>query len=339
VVLEIADTALLLDSLRKIHPDVEFILNDETDTLFYWPRQEQEEQIKADISRLIVAMPTKQESSLVFHEVGRPLDSNMLSMITNLVPDATITVLDDQKRVSVVATKKDHEAVTKLLEQIKSIKSQEDPTLRIYPATEDQKRRLAKLSDSLPSSISSMKLLPDVTPNEVAAWGTVEQQLVFEQLLNQLESSAEVPIVDPQRLELKISDPQSLLESLEEKYPNIEFVLNEQTNTLFYWAQPETALQVQSEIQKLISVMPLKEERYIETYPIQASETASASSIIQSLAPDATVSVDSSNRRLVIVASQTGHEVAESVITKLGKQASDVALKAAVLRRIRFVDR
>ena len=325
VVLKIADTALLLDSLRKIHPDVEFILNDETDTLFYWPGQEQDEQIKADISRLTVAMPAKQESSLVFHEVGRPLDSNMLSMITNLVPDATITVLDDQKRVSVVATKKDHESVTKLLEQIKSIKSQEDPTLRIYPATEEQKRRLAKLSESLPSSISSMKLLPDVTPNEVAAWGTVEQQLVFEQLLNQLESSAEVPIVDPQRLELKISDPQSLLESLKKKYPKIEFVLNGQTNTLFYWAQPETALRVQSEIQKLISVMPLKEERYIETYPIPASETASASSIIQSLAPDATVSVDSSNRRLVIVASKTGHEVAESVITKLGKQASGVA--------------
>jgi len=322
VVLKIADTGLLLDSLRKKHPDVEFILNDETDTLFYWAKQGQEEQIEADISRLTVAMPAKQESSLVFHEVVAPLDSNVLSMISNLVPDATITLLDDPKRVSVVATRKDHEAVAELLEQIKNINSQEEPSLRVYPATEDQKRRLAKLSESLPSSISSMKLLADVTPHEVAAWGTVEQQLVFEKLLAQLKSSAEPIVVDPQRIELKISDPQSLLESLKEKYPNVDFVLNGQTNTLFYWAQPEIAQRVQSGIQKLISVMPVKVKRYIETYPIPASETASASSIIQTLAPDATVSIDSANRRLVVVASQVDHEVAESVITKLSKQGS-----------------
>lgn len=324
VVLKIADTALLLEALRKKYPDVEFVLNDETDTLFYWAQEGQEEQINADISRLTVAMPAKQESSLVFHEVGTPLDSNVLSMISSLVPDATITLLDDPKRVSVVATKKDHEAVTELLEQVDTIKSQEDPALRIYPATEDQKRRLATLSESLPSSISSMKLLPDLTPDEVAAWGTAEQQIVFEKLLTQLKSSAEPVIVDPQRLELQISDPQSLLESLQEKYPKIDFVLNGQTDTLFYWAQPEMAKQVQSEIQKLISVMPPKVERYMETYPIPASEAASASSIIQSLAPDATVSVDSANRRLVIVASQMDHKVADSVIVKLGKQGSDV---------------
>ena len=318
--LMVVDPSTLLSSLQTKYPDVEFILNSDSNQLSYWASESEVERIQSDISRLTSAMPQREIKDLTFYELQVPLSSEMLSTLTSLVPNANVSVVSDGKKLSVLATKKDHVLIDSTLKQIEAIEKPTERALKLYAATEVQKSRLASLLDSLPTKLSDLTILPDPSRPEIAVWGSSEQHLIFAELLETLKTTATPAVMEPEQVELGIADSAGLLEALREKYPTVDFVLNDQSDTLYYWAESELLNQVKSEIQKRLLAMPVRQEKRLETYKLNPTDSANTLSVLQSLATTATFTVDPSGRWLMVVGTDKDHEVTESVLAKLSDQ-------------------
>ena len=139
----------------------------------------------------------------------------MLSTLTSLVPNANVSVVSDGKKLSVLATKKDHVLIDSTLKQIEAIEKPTERALKLYAATEVQKSRLASLLDSLPTKLSNLTILPDPSRPEIAVWGSSEQHLIFAELLETLKTTATPAVMEPEQVELGIADSAGLLEALE----------------------------------------------------------------------------------------------------------------------------
>ncbi|MGB1926891.1 MAG: secretin N-terminal domain-containing protein, partial [Rubripirellula sp.] len=299
------------------YPEVEFVLNSESNRLSYWAPDSDIERIQGDISRLTAAMPQLQERSLLFYQPKTALSSEMLSTLTTLVPEATISLAAEGKQLSVVATDQEHLLVAATLKQMEAIEEPTDRMLKLYPATELQKNRLEAFTASLPDELTDLTILPDPVTPEIAVWGSAEQHLLFADLLETLKSTTHNEVVEPERVELAVADTTGLLETLQGKYPTTDFVLNDQAGVLYYWAQPELLQQVQAEIQKLLLAMPKREDKRLETYEINPKDSANLISVLQSLSTTATFTVDPSSRWLMVVGTERDHEVTQSVVEKM----------------------
>ena len=66
--------------------------------------------------------------------------------------------------------------------------------------------------------------------------------------------------------------------------------------------------------------MPVRQEKRLETYKLNPTDSANTLSVLQSLATTATFTVDPSGRWLMVVGTDKDHEVTESVLTKLSDQ-------------------
>ena len=56
-----------------------------------------------------------------------------------------------------------------------------------------------------------------------------------------------------------VVDPSTSSSSLQTKYPDVEFILNSDSNQLSYWASESEVEQIQSDISRLTSAMPQRE--------------------------------------------------------------------------------
>ena len=322
VELKVMDSASLVNALQAKYPSVEFIVNSDTNQLSYWASDSDVEKIQGDISRLTTAMPQRRDRSLVFYEPKAALSTDLLTTLTTLVPEATISVVAEGKQLSVVATDKEHLLVSATLKQIEAIQEPTDRKLKLYPATEVQKNRLEAFTASLPDELSDLTILPDPVTPEIAVWGNTAQHLLFAELLETLKSTASNAVIEPERVELAVDDTEGLLETLQGKYPTTDFVLNDQAGVLYYWAQPELVNQVQSEIQKLLLAMPKREDKRLETYEINSTDSANLLSVLQSLSTTATFTVDPTSRWLMVVGTERDHEVTQSVVEKMSDRES-----------------
>lgn len=318
--LMVVDPGALVSSLQTKYPDIEFILNSDSNQLSYWASESEVEQVQGDISRLASAMPQREEKYLAFYELQVPLSGEMLSTLTSLVPDASVSVVSDGKKLSVLATTKDHDLIGSTLKQIEAIEKPAARALKLYAASDVQKSRLAALLDSLPAKLSDLTILPDPSRPEIAVWGTSEQHLIFAELLETLKTTATPAVMEPERVELGIADSAGLLETLQGKYPTVDFVLNDQSDTLYFWAESGLLNQVKSEIQKRLLAMPVREEKRLETYRLNPTDSANTLSVLQSLSTTATFTVDPTSRWLMVVGTEKDHEVTESVLMKLSDQ-------------------
>ncbi|WP_413430825.1 secretin N-terminal domain-containing protein [Crateriforma spongiae] len=262
------------------------------------------------------------ERTLTFYPLQQPLSRQMLTMLTKAVPDATVEWLDDEGRLSVVATQREHQRVTETLAQIEQAGGASSRQLKLYPISQLQRDRFAMIQRDLPESLSTMKINPHASLTEMAAWGSERQHAELTSLLAQLDVGTDDTTIPVQTLAVDVEDDRTLLASLRKRFPQLEMIYNDEMEVLSVWAQEEEFEKVRQEYDKLAAALPPRREPVLETYAVDAADLSNLQRNLQSLVPDAVVTADSANGRLIVRATAEDQTEVQSLIEKLSTDAT-----------------
>jgi type II secretory pathway component GspD/PulD (secretin) len=253
---------------------------------------------KMTIDEFQKAGPDKQLSILKIVTVGPQLDTAVVAAIQTTVPEATLTLLADGKRLSVLGRAEDQALVATAIEQVTGdLPQPEIRQLQTYPvgrlaASEAQTLLTAIVPDAtLRVDPSGTRLIALATPTEHAA---------MSKTLSQIE---EEPPVEAPTLEIYPVDEteaSSTLSAVQALAPSIRANLDSSSRRLVVIAKAEEHQLVAALVSKLkLDAVP---QHVLIGYSLQKADPAVVVSMLQELQPKFRFAADTRSNRILVTA-------------------------------------
>ena len=176
-------------------------------------------------------------------------------------------------------------------------------------------------------------MIPDSTPGQLSIWAKPSEHEVLAGILDEL--SQDLPPEDKFQLvayPLKATEPSSAMKVLAELFPNTRITLDSATNRLLIWTRAEEHEAIRRALDQIDVEGPAEEQRRFEVYAIggvaglsesgRAAKAAAFLANLQTLVPNAKLTIDSETGNLVAFATPSEHEIIRTAVEKLGKFSS-----------------
>ena len=322
----------VLKLLAELAPKAEITPDTANDRLMVMASEEDHKKIEETIAKVEKAGSTKPE--LRFYPTEEELPAAVLSILKTLAPKAQITPDSSKKYLTVVATPADHEVIKSTLEQATTtLPAEEKEKLVVYAVTAQQQTRFQSVLASVKAELPSVKVIPDTTPGQLSIWGKPSEHEVLSGIFDELNQ--EIPPEEKFQLvayPLKSADPTSITKVLGELFPSTRITLDAASNRLLIWTRPEEHEAIRRAIEQVDAEGPPEEQRRFEVYAIngvaglsaagRAAKAAGFLANLQSLVPNAKLTIDSETGNLVAFATPSEHEIIRTAVEKLGKFTS-----------------
>ncbi|HID22072.1 MAG TPA: hypothetical protein EYP14_06685, partial [Planctomycetaceae bacterium] len=227
--------------------------------------------IRSTLEQLQPTQPGPDTPLVRFYPVTKSLPSNIASLLTRLVPEAQISVDEENKQLVVIATAADHQVVKSTLEEMeKSLPPAEERQLIVYPLTPAQRKRFDAIFSSVSSELPGIKLIPDDQPGSVSIWAKPSQHKVIAEIIQQLQTELpETNLLQLVAYPLKVAEPKSVQEILQTVFPNAKIVVDEESDRLLIWTTSADHERIKTAIEQLDSGRPDDRAEGFQVYPVR----------------------------------------------------------------------
>ncbi len=322
----------VLKLLAELAPKAEITPDTTNDRLMVVASEEDQKKIEETIAKVEAAGSTKPE--LRFYPTEEEVPAAVLSILKTLAPKAHVTPDSSKKYLTVVATPADHEIIKSTLEQAATtLPAEEKEKLVVYAVTARQQTRFQSVLTSVKAELPTVKVIPDKTPGQISIWATPSEHEVLAGIFDEL--SQDVPPEEKFQLvayPLKSADSTSVMKVLDELFADTRITLDSAGNRLLIWTRAEEHDAIRRALEQIDVEGPAEEQRRFEVYAINgvaglspAGRAAKASGFLanlQTLVPNAKLTIDSETGNLVAFATPSEHEIIRTAVEKLGKFTS-----------------
>ncbi len=325
--------ATVLETLQAAVPDANLTLLGNGTRLSVVGVAEDQALVAATLKRIDAEVPKPEKPTLTLYPLTQALDATLLETMQAAVPDATLTLLGDGKRLSVVGVAEDQALVAATLKRIDTeVPKPEKPTLKLHPLSQPlDATLLATIQSAAPDAV--LTLLGD--GKRLSVVGVAADQTLVEAMLKQID--AELPKPEKRTLatykseRLPLSELQPLLVSV---VPDAEIRSDAAGERLIVWASEEEHKAIAATLES-IGKEPIPKGPSLETYAVPDSEAKAILATVQALAPDVQASLDATNRRLIVVGDAEAQRLIDGLLKKLAptEQMSTQVLIAYPLKQ------
>ncbi|NLZ03264.1 MAG: hypothetical protein GXY25_22340, partial [Pirellulaceae bacterium] len=292
----------------------------------------------ADHEKIIKTIETVEDAGTTgpevrFYPLENDLPTAVLTILKTLAPKAQITPDASGKYLTVVATPADHEVVKQTIEQATStLPPEERPQLVVYAVTAEQQNRFQAILGRITAELPGVQVIPDTKPGQLSIWARPSEHEVLRDVLDELRQ--ELPPEEQFQLAaypLRSADPASVTKVLEELFPNTKITLDAKSNRLLIWTRAAEQAAIEAALRQIDADGSADEQRRFEVYPIgirgltaaaRAARSAEFLASLQTLVPNAKLTIDSQTGDLVAFATPAEHEILRTAVEKLGGRSS-----------------
>lgn len=270
--------------------------------------------------------PHPEQLALKFYPLDQPLDAALLSAIQTVVPDATVTPLDDGKRLSVFATAEDQARVEATLTHIEtSLPQRPQRTLVIYTP---ERLSTAELQTLLAAVVPDAKISADPAGKRLIVWGSAAEHESISSTLRKVgeELVAEKPSLET--YEVPPSEAAAILSAAQALTPNSQSRLDSTNRRLIVIGPAQDQHFVRELVSKL---MPADEaaRKVLIAYPLAQADPGAVVEMLQELRPDDRFAADVRANRVLVTAPLREQPSLQAIIEQLDA-APDVAQEEIV---------
>ncbi len=253
---------------------------------------------------------------LRFYDLNENL-SDITTTIQAMAKEGTVTWLESQKKLSVIADAKTHELVMKTIEQVNlDLPKPKPKSVRIFDVSPAQKEKFSQVFAELVGEFGDASLISGAGTNEIAILADTEQQAAVESVINSLANLESISEKELTTIEISIDDPSQLITLLNEKLKGIEFLVNPEKTTLFAWISKSEIESVKKTVKTVEALLPKKLTSTLEVYKITGS-VEEIVTFISPVASSAKVTSDAANQRIVVWANSLDHAKIKATIDKV----------------------
>ncbi|MEX2286627.1 MAG: secretin N-terminal domain-containing protein [Planctomycetaceae bacterium] len=191
----------------------------------------------------------------------------------------------------------------------------EKPLLTVYPLKTADPNAAVEMLKIL---VEPAKAVYDPKSQQLNVFATPSQHAVVKTVVEQLQAST--PPDKQPRLEvypLETPDAVQLLENLRLIAPNAQMRIDAKTGGLIAWAAPDEHEKLKANLDKLGQAGTPLQARQVEVYPLTKADPNTTLALLQSLLPNARMSVDTQTRSLIAVAAPADQQVIKTTLSEL----------------------
>lgn len=259
--------------------------------------------------------------------------ATIVTLLTSLVPKASATPDEVNRRLLITATEKEHSLIAQVIEQVSRDAVGTQPELKFYPLKKVVgPTSLAVLQSIAP--LAKITFLPE--GNRFSVIATADDHAAFASTLEQMETNA----ADIQR-DLKFYDVAAIGEAdakvlLTTTFADVTFVTTAEGNKLMAWVSPTQDERIRATLEQLTMEKPFETTRTMELYSI-TDLGPSASTVLSQAVPKATITAGSRADQLAIVATAANHVQLKAVLGQLQAAKSQPPEKTLTVHSIKGV--
>lgn len=254
----------------------------------------------------------------------------VLASVTGELPGIRITPSPQSGELLVWAKAYQHEALRGILEKLKQdSQNNEQPALTGYPVPAERQPQVISL---LQTAYPDVQVIPDAPGGKLLVWASPEQHGKLKSTLDQI--LAEAPAEErPRFQDYPVAGAQAseLIPQLQALLPSMRLTVDSKTSRLIAWGTPSDHEKLATAIEK-ISGRDADSFQQVEVYRLSKADLNATMSLLQSLVPSARITVDSSTRSIVAVATTDEQKTIKATLEQLdptGESPHD--------RRLRFI--
>jgi Bacterial type II/III secretion system short domain len=233
----------------------------------------------------------------------------------------TLLVDESASQISINAIAAEHAKARIIIDQLESNQgADKQPGLKLYPARiADATEMLATLQLVFPDA----QFRYDEASHKLVAWANKADQtriaLSLEELL------AQQPADGPTQLEvypLTTVAPDAAQTLIMSLLPDVKVTLDSRTGSLIAIGTMTDHQAIRDLLQQLEPQVANTKPAELKSYPIDMSISDTAATVLSSVVPEATVTADAANERLLVVAPPKQHELVAATLTQLAENLS-----------------
>ena len=309
----------ILANLSTELPTLRIIQDTSPGTLTIWARPFEHEVVRQILAQLRQASTEIGAQQLRSYSLRR-VDPNVAQQtLKTIFPHLQIVAEPAARRLLIWSTPEEHEAVTRVLEEIDLPGPEEaQPRFETYAIRGvSASSVLATLQQLVPTA----RLVLDSTGRKIVAWGTPAEHAAIREALAQL-GQEDVPgggrylTVYP----LAGLDSTNVLSLLQSLVPDAQLTVDSQANSLLAVATKSDHEVIQGVLDRLSEARRSLGGMELRYYGYQSPPSSGLLDLLKRLAPSAEVTVDKENRRLMVLATPTDHSIIEQTLRQYEAQ-------------------
>lgn len=262
-----------------------------------------------------------EKPSLAAFALGTVQAEAALEVLRQLMPD--IQFVHDAKADSVLAyaVPSQQAAIKAAIERMQAQNPPEQtPEMHVYPLG---KSRTEGLVEIMQQAIPQAMLRLDAENKELIAWATPSEHEKIRETVSRLGSGALEGSPQVQVHRIAKADAAGIVSLVQAMLPDAQVAVDAKTGSLVALATPAEQESIAATIQQLEAAAETDAalRPRVEIYPFERADGSTLSTVLAQIAPEAQVTLDASNRRLVVFAPPDVHELVDKTITRFEEQS------------------
>jgi len=313
--LKSTDNTELLETLQLVAPEARFRVDSQLKQLLAWATPQQQSQVAETVEKLQQAVRPRERRQLEVYPLKKLDPETTLSLLQSLLPEANLTADATARNLIALAVLEDQQAIRNLLEQLQpQVAGAETPKLQAYPYQAADSGSITSLLETL---APQAKITDDQGGKRLLIVATAQDHAV---VANVLEQVGNQPGADSDKLQTyplsRSTQSSSVTDLLQSLIPDAQVVKDSEQNRLIVIGSAKDHQLVKQTIEQL-AADKAGQPPQLKFYPLQKTEGSHAVTILQAIAPDARITLDTEHRRLSIVARDTDHQILAATLKRL----------------------
>lgn len=323
-------TAELNEIIDDVVPAARTTTSADGKQVFVWAHGNGHQQIAAALKAIESADPAAEGTELKAHAVPNRLLARVRELLPDVAPTARPLESDTQDTLLVWAASKEQTAIGKMIESVIAAAPETPKLLKRYPLDPDSVDQARTL---ITNQVPGVSFLDAGVKHELLLQATESDHAKVAKLLEEL---AEVVVPAPQ-VNLQVyatgeQEPQTVLAMLPaDLTSDVTIIPDAARGALLVRATAEQHAQLAPAIQGLVEQLPPEKKPVSKVYRLEHASASSVGEAIAELMPGVEISVDSTTRRVAVVALPEQHELIQATVSQLD-QAPDQTLVSRSFR-------
>ena len=326
------DVTTATNLLTTITPDAAVTVDAENRRLLVTARPPDHEKIVAALAQ-ITRDAGGEIPELQFYQLKNATGKNAVQILTKMLPAAQLTLEESERRLSAVATKREHEILQATLNKLEaSSPPNEKRTLKIYDVSVKQSADFSTMLTSLAAELPGLQVLTNATPGEMTVWAKPSQHVIVDQILSQLKR--EIPADQKPKLivyPINSVDPTSVSTVLTELFPDAKITVDNVANRLLIHAKPDLQTTIKSAIEQLDSDTAGQREIKLMVYPARNVNATTALQLLTDEVPRANVIHDTTGETLIVRARLADQQRVAALLDSLKTASAPLTARTVVV--------
>ena len=310
----VKELAQLQSQLVLAVPDAQVTVDEAQGRLLVVANVEQQAEVQQTLEKLGAATEeAEHKAEVAIYPVDNESTASLVTLLTQVLPRSL--VVSQPGRIAVRGTADEQKLARATIDQFEQSEPRtEQPALKFYPLDRPlDTSLLTAIQTAIPKATATM--LDD--GKRLSVFATAEDQALVEATLENIEIN--LPQPEKRTLAIYKSDRLSTAEFqtlLTSVVPAAKISADPSGSRLIVWGTVAEHESISSTLRR-VGEEALPEKPLLETYEVPQSEAAAILAAAQALTPKSQSSLDSTNRRLIVIGSEQDQQFVRELVSKL----------------------